>query len=192
MPGVGFGRWGHRRSQRETVACKETPAGVEPASTALQAVAWPSGSSVVTRTNVPTRNRTWSTTFARSRASFTLRGQFTAVRIPHRGVEPRPTASKAVMRPSHSRGVHSSGPTAGFAPASSGLRNRRFSQSATSASISCQRSAISFQQATARGFEPRGAALEAACSPRSTPLHKAASVQQSAISQNSRPPKADC
>jgi hypothetical protein len=57
------------------VATPETPVGVEPTSTGLQPVAWPSGSSVVVRwkdavdaIDVLARNRTWSTTFAGSRA----------------------------------------------------------------------------------------------------------------------------
>src|SRR4051812_42574063 len=50
---------------RVTIA-EETPVGIEPTSTGLQPVAWPSGSSVVS--SVPARSRTWPTTFAESRA----------------------------------------------------------------------------------------------------------------------------
>jgi len=53
--------------------------------------------------NVPARSRTWSTTFAESRASVTPQGH----QIPHRGIEPRPTASKAAMRPPHPQGISS-------------------------------------------------------------------------------------
>ncbi len=55
----------------------------------------------VRNVSVPARSRTWSTTFAESRASTTLQGQS----VPHRGIEPRPTASKAVMRPPHPQGI---------------------------------------------------------------------------------------
>ena len=48
-----------------------------------------------------------------------------------------------------------SGPTTGFAPASSGLQGRRLSQSSHVGN-----------QAGVRGVEPRWAVLEAACSPR--------------------------
>ncbi len=75
-------------------------------------------------------------------------------KIPHRGIEPRPTALKAVMRPPHSQGMQSisrpgiepgpgpsespmqsatpsgqSGPTTGFAPACFRLQGGRLSQS---------------------------------------------------------------
>ena len=46
-------------------------------------------------------SRTLSTTFAESRASTTLQGPT----LPRRGIEPRPTASKAVMRPPHPQGI---------------------------------------------------------------------------------------
>ena len=97
------------------------------------------------------------------------------------GIEPGPTASEAGMRsgtltgqifqyldlesnqdlnfrtvpcgPLHYRDME---PTAGFAPASAGLQDRRLSI------IEPRR------QARARGFEPRPPVLEAGCSPRST------------------------
>lgn len=71
-----------------------------PLDAALQAAATPCDISVI-KISVPARSRTWSTTFAESRASTTLQGPT----VPHRGIEPRPTASKAVMRPPHPQGI---------------------------------------------------------------------------------------
>ena len=52
--------------------------------------------------SVLARNRTWSTTFAKSRAiQHTPR---TNCAVPRRGVEPRLTVSKTVVRPPHSQG----------------------------------------------------------------------------------------
>ncbi len=57
----------------------------------------------------PARSRTWSSTFAESRASATLRGLFH--RAPHRGIGPRLAASKAAVLPAHSQGMSRSIPT---------------------------------------------------------------------------------
>ncbi len=71
---------------------RETPVGVEPTSTGLQPVAWPSGSSVLCE-NVLARSRTWPSTFAESRAlPHTPRTV-----IPRPGVEPEPAASKTAV-----------------------------------------------------------------------------------------------
>src|ERR1700733_200536 len=83
------------------------------------------------------------------------------------GFEPGPGPSEGPMRsvtPSRRCAKifqKNAEPTAGFAPASSCLQDRRLS---VSSHVGTQR----FDQARTRGFEPRRAALEAACSPRST------------------------
>ena len=66
------------------------------------------------------------------------------------------------MRSATPSGRLSKGPTAGFAPASTGLQDRRLAVR--------PRRLFEFQ-AGARGFEPRRMALEAICSPRSTLLY---------------------
>ncbi len=67
--------------------CRRLPCRLAPASSCLSALA---------------RNRTWSTSFAGSRAkSGTLRGQA----VPRRGVEPRLTVPKTAVLPSHSQGT---------------------------------------------------------------------------------------
>ena len=77
----------------------------------------------------PSRDRTWSCSFGGCRAD-----------------------------PAHSRTIHAE-PTTGFAPASSGLQDRRLSQSSHVGK---------HQLARARGVEPRWAVLEAAAAPRRT------------------------
>ena len=57
-----------RRWPGRIIASKKTPVGVEPTWTGLQPVAVPSGSSV-TLYSVLARSRTWSSTFAGSRAN---------------------------------------------------------------------------------------------------------------------------
>ncbi len=64
----------------------------------------------------PSRSRTWSNSIAGCRAiphthGLSMRHAFNSAaalssisEVPHRGVEPRPTASKTVMLPSHSQG----------------------------------------------------------------------------------------
>jgi hypothetical protein len=166
--------------------------------------------------NALARNRTWSSTFAGSRANPAHPEDisFILFSVPRRGVEPRLADSKSVVLIHHTRKaqIARSGiepdlrtsevlvrsgtltghrvqyldlesnqdlnfrtvghrrvavvygplhyrdmePTAGFAPASAGLQDRRLS-------IFEPR-----RQARARGFEPRPPVLEAGCSPRST------------------------
>jgi hypothetical protein len=64
---------------------------------------------------------------------------------------------KVLCCPLHHRDVFKQEPTTGFAPASTGLQDRRLSQSSHVGN-----------QARARGVEPRPPVLEAGCSPRST------------------------
>lgn len=63
-------RWSLNRQLKGRKRRRES----NPLETALQTVAWPSGSSVVMSSSAPARSRTWSSTFAESRASATLRG----------------------------------------------------------------------------------------------------------------------
>ena len=72
-----------------------------PLETALQAAAVPSGSSAMSF-SVLARSRTWSSTFAGSRAiRHTPRTCF--ISVPRRGIEPRPAVSKTAMLIRHTR-----------------------------------------------------------------------------------------
>ena len=186
-----------------------------PLEAALQAAAVPSGSSAKS-SSVLARSRTWSSTFAGSRANpphsenmflssapprnRTSSGSFDDcharpahpqgfVQVSRPGLEPGSGPSEGPMRslapsrrfqqhpdlesnqvqgfrkascdPLHHRDRIPE-PTTGFAPASSGLQNRRLSHSSHVGN-----------QAGVRGVEPRWAALETASSPRRTPLYSA-------------------
>jgi hypothetical protein len=119
--------------------------------------------------------------------SGTLRG-LSLFRIPRRGVEPHPTASNTAMLPSHSRGVAFKKSNSNI-PTWSRTRTWSFGDSnAILYTIGTTAKHIDARlpphprpegegdrvirgrkkQARARGVEPRGAVLEAACSPGST------------------------
>ncbi len=85
----------------------ETRVGVEPTSTDLQSVAWPSGSRVLNeqnRINAPARSRTWASTFAGSRASLTLRGRFDWGESPRQELNLVLDVRSVACDPTHSRG----------------------------------------------------------------------------------------
>jgi hypothetical protein len=166
----------------------EMPVGVEPTSTGLQPVAWPSGSSIIGKA-CPRQESNLALDLRRvacapshpedvSECSHT---------IPRPGVEPGLAASKAAVpsatlagsalarsrtwsatfggsraNPSHSKGYESSSkPTAGLEPASTCLQDRRLAF----------RPRRQYPDAAGvQGFEPCLRVLEARCSPRSTPL----------------------
>ncbi len=111
VPAAGFEpaafRFSSGRSYRLSyTGISETPAGVEPASFGLQPIAWPSGPGVLkcrrcstgrappVSVSIPVRSRTSPSTFARSRATGTLRGRLA---IPRPGIEPGPALSKRAM-----------------------------------------------------------------------------------------------
>jgi hypothetical protein len=129
--------------------------------------------------SVLARNRTWSASFAGSRAN-PAHSKDESESVPHQGVEPRLAVPKTAVlsgtlarhqypdldlnqgldlrrvqcNPLHHRDKE---PTTGLAPASAGLQDRRLSQSSHVGN-----------QARAQGFEPCATALETVCSPRST------------------------
>ena len=192
-----------------------------PLKAALQAAALPSGSSA-TSFSVLARSRTWSSTFAGSRAirntprtcSFQRPAEESNLVRQFRGLPCDPahpqgvhssvstrtrtwiwtfggsyaipctietfsiptwsrTRSKALGKPYAIRytiGTNKSGPTTGFAPAWSGLQDRRLSQSSHVGN-----------QAGVQGFEPCRAALEAASSPRRTLLYRPPALRPGAF-----------
>ncbi len=143
------------------------------------APSFPNDQSIACYFSVLARNRTWSASFAGSRAN-PAHSKDESESVPHQGVEPRLAVPKTAVlsgtlarhqypdldlnqgldlrrvqcNPLHHRDKE---PTTGFAPASAGLQDRRLSQSSHVGN-----------QERARGFEPCATVLEAVCSPRST------------------------
>ena len=90
------GQGGVRRWPSRILLSKRRRWESNPLQTALQAVAVPSGSSAQS-SSVLARSRTWSSTFAGSRAiRNTPRTCF--ISAPRRGIEPRPAVSMTAMR----------------------------------------------------------------------------------------------